>query len=234
MFGAGVGFFLVLFSTTAFAQNVWTVPQKDRQIQVDGFIEDWEGVPALVLSPDSRAAMTNGDFGEGDLQVQLQAFWDHQYLYLAVRWEDNLWDTEEIQRRNAVWVSPDKRRRDRMLFFDFFKFQIRRADYDYLFWFAPRINDRGPFGWHRLLEGLQGMETATAPPLMTPREQDGVATMEILLLWREMRIKPDSRKPIPVTLLVSDSDLPGRFIETKLREMKSVEWNGQIRLAPAK
>ncbi|MDA2938279.1 hypothetical protein MYX75_08465, partial [Acidobacteria bacterium AH-259-A15] len=221
---------VLLLTVTTQAQTVWDVSRKSRDIQIDGFIEDWAGVPKTRLNLSAPSVRGNGNFGGDDLDLALQALWDQQNLYVAVQWEDDTWDIKRIGRHEAVWVSPERRRRDRMLFFDNLKFHIREADYDYTLWISPRVSGEGPFMWHRLLKGLKGMETATSAPLVTARFHEGKATMEIMFLWRELRIKPKDQKIIPLTLIVADSDLPGRFLEAKHKHLKWLEWHGRLQL----
>lgn len=213
------------------AQPTWTILPALGQVQIDGFIEEWKGIPELILEPNASGISPQGDFGAHDLSVSLRGLWDKERLYLGLQWKDDVWDVEEVPRRQAVWITPDKQRRDRMIFFDYFRFLILEPDYDFTFWFTPRLNDRGPFLWHRLLEGLKGMETATASPMVVGRFENGVATLEVLLYWKELKIKPRTRRPIPLSLLAADSDLPGKTLETKLKQLKWLEWSGQMILS---
>ena len=220
----------LLFTSNGLTQPVWEVPRRSTDIHMDGFLEDWRGIPHKTISLDAPAVRRQGEFGADDLEIAVQALWDEDNLYLAVRWKDDIWDIESIQRNDAVWVTPQRRRRDRMLFFDYLKFRILRADYDYLLWLSPRISGQGPFMWQRLLAGLKGMEAATSPPLVIARDQSDLATLEVQFPWRELRLKPDDKRPIPLTLLFSDSDLPGSFLEGKLQHLKWLEWNGSMQL----
>ena len=221
---------LILFPVLLRGQTNWEITQRQRHIQIDGFTKEWEGIPSLKLF---REIGSEG-FEEGDSQLSLRGLWDKENLYLALLWTDDVWDIERVRRRDAVWVTPDRRRRDRMLFFDFLKFHIRRSDYDYTFWLTPRVESKGPYRWHRLLEGLKGMETATAPPVITGRQNKNIATMEVLFSWREMRIKPKAGKVIPLRLILADSDLPETPLEMKLERLKSIRWRGSIVLTSSK
>lgn len=218
---------LVLSAATVWAQQRWEIPQRQRHIQIDGFTDEWQGVPWIRLSPSS------GDqgFKEDDVELQIQGVWDKENLYLAMRWTDDVWDIQRVRRRDAVWLTPDRRRRDRMLFYDFLKFHIRRSDYDYTFWMTPRIESRGPFRWHRLLKGYRGMETATSEPIVTARQKEQTATLEVLFSWEEMDIKPKPGRVIPLLLTLADSDLPGTSLELKLEQLKAVRWRGSMILA---
>ena len=214
------------------AQSVWEIPQRSRDVQMDGFLDEWDGnLPKLVLTPSESSLRTTGEFGSNDLNVSLRFVWDRQNLYIAVEWEDDTWDITRIRRAQAVWVSPDRRRRNRMHFFDNLKFHIQESDYDYILWTSPRALEQGPFMWHRLLEGLTGMETATSPPLITARFRENKVTIEIMFIWKELRIDPKLATTIPLTLIVADSDLPNDFLESKLHNLKWLEWRGQLRLS---
>jgi hypothetical protein len=151
-----------------------------------------------------------------------------------MRWTDDTWDIQRVRRRDAVWLTPDRKRRDRTLFFDYLKFHIRRSDYDYTFWMTPRIESRGPYSWHRLLKGYRGMETATSAPIITARQKQKVATLEVLFSWKEMSIKPKSGMHIPLRLILADSDMPGTSLEMKLPELKAIRWRGSLALAGAR
>ncbi len=221
-----IAVFLLLEPVTA--QQVWRISNQERDIQVDGFIEDWQGVPTLTLSPKSSGVRVTGEFKDDDVTVTLRGSWNRDNLYIAVLWRDDTWDLKQVSRREAVWLTPNRRRRDRMLFFDYLKLHIREADYDFTFWLTPRVDDRGPFQWHRLLEGLKGMERASTSPVITGRDGDDGATLEILLFWRELKIKPKPGTRIPLSLIVADSDLVGTALEYKLDRLKSLEWRGQL------
>lgn len=208
------------------SQSTFSVPRRTQDVLVDGFLHEWSHVPVLEMHPELTGLGVEGEFKEDDVRLQLQAQWDDQYLYLALTWHDDSWDIQEVTRRDAVWVDASGKRRDRMLLFDFLKFHIRQSNYDYTLWVSPRHQDQGPFFWHRLLEGYRGMERAAGSPMVTAREhEDGRVTMELMFLWRELRLKP--RQGFPLTLILADSDLPGRLPEYKAGFMKSLTWRGQ-------
>ncbi len=212
----------------------WNIPHRTQQILLDGWLEDWRGVPELILRPGASGVRTQGEFGDSDVSVKIKALWDEDGLYLAVEWQDDRWDIREVRRRDAVFVTPDRRRRDRMLFFDNLKFQIRTLEFDYLLWVSPRVQDQGPFFWHRRLRGANVRESATRDPVITPREhEDGRVTLEILLEWKELELKPKKlvKNGLPVLILLADSDQPGSILESKLANLKSLEWDGTGRLA---
>ncbi len=215
------------------AQQVWRISNQERDIQIDGFTDEWQGVPALTLSPGSSGLRVTGEFENDDVVVMLRSLWNQDNLYIAVHWQDNTWDIQQVTRQEAVWLTPDRRRRDRMLFFDYLKFHIRESDYDFTFWLTPRVDDRGPFQWHRLLEGLKGMERASTSPVITGRYREDGATLEILLSWRELKIKPKAGTQVPLALIVADSDLVGTALEYKLERLKSLEWRGRLILDDA-
>ncbi|MFQ5738612.1 MAG: hypothetical protein ACE5JX_06330 [Acidobacteriota bacterium] len=218
---------------SASGQSVWRVPRKNQDIQVDGFLKDWEGVPSLVLSPASPGVSVHGEFKDDDVQVGLRALWDKKSLYLAIDWVDDRWDIQQVRRRDAVFVAPDRRRRDRMYFFDNLRFHIQELNYDYLLWLSPRANDLGPYHWHRLLAGSRGMEAASASPVMTPRNHDSHVQLEVLFSWKQLRIKPQKRKKkgLPLELLLADSDSPGLILDQKSNRLKWLLWNGRMILS---
>ena len=219
----------LLFASGPF---VWQIPKRIRHVQMDGFLDEWDGnLPQFVLNPSVSSLKKMGEFGTNDLNLSLRFLWDLQNLYIAVEWEDDTWDLKRITRSKAVWLSPDGRRRDRMHFFDNLKVQIQKPDYNYILWTSPRALDQGPFVWHRLLEGFTGMETATSPPLITGRFRDNKVTMEIMFYWKELRIKPKTGSVIPLRLIVADSDLPKGTLDSKLDNLKWLEWRGKINLS---
>ncbi len=220
--------------TIASAQSEWTVPHRDRELVVDGFVEEWRGVPALVLKPGAKGVSVSGAFNPeiDDLQITIQGLWDEQSLYVAIQWNDDVWDIQEVRRRDAVYITADKRRRDRMLFFDNLSFQIAQLEYDYLLWFSPRIDDRGPFFWLRRLEGVRNREAATPAPVITPRQNGNLATLELQFNWKDLKLEPKKirKTGLPVRWLAADSDSPEALLESKLGILKSLEWNGRLRL----
>ncbi|MFB3906299.1 MAG: hypothetical protein ACE15E_22880 [Acidobacteriota bacterium] len=212
------------------AQAVWQIPKKPAAIQVDGFLQEWDAVAGITLqsgAPDVRSdSVTQAD----DVSVVAKAAWDEDNLWIALEWKDNTWDVEQVLRQQAVWVTPQQQRRERMLFYDYLKVQMIDPEFDYLLWLSPRIENRGPFYWSRLLSGAKRMERATSPPAISARQRGGAATVEILLPWRELHIKPKAGKSLPLSLVIADSDLPGKPLELKLSQLKSLVWDGAIRL----
>ncbi|UCF37600.1 MAG: hypothetical protein JSU96_01660 [Acidobacteriota bacterium] len=207
----------------------WNIPSRDREILIDGFTSEWAGVPTFQITPERKDLRSGGTFKEGDVALSIQALWDEQYLYLALRWSDDVWDIKEVGRKDAVWVDSEGKRRDRMYFYDNLKFHIRASDYDYTLWLSPRVNEEGPFVWARLLEGYKGMERATATPMVSSREQnDGSVTMEVMLLWKELRLKPGDDFSMPLTLVLSDGDHPGRMLDYKVEFLKWLGWVGKL------
>ena len=224
--------FFSLLGVPLAAQPAWNIPHRDREILIDGFLNEWGDVPGLLIAPSVEGLRSGGQFnGDEDASLKVQALWDAEFLYLGLTWRDDVWDVEEVTRQNAVWIDSDKKRRDRMYFFDYLKFHIRDADYDYTLWLSPRAEERGPFFWYRLLEGYKGMERATASPMITAREGDGQVTIEIMLLWKELKIEPKPGRPIPLTLILSDSDKPNRVMESKVDSLKWIAWRGEVHLA---
>jgi hypothetical protein len=219
----------LLATGSGLAQLTWEIPHRDREILMDGRVDEWEGVPGITLSPGETGLRSSGEFGENDVQVLLQALWDEQYLYLAVTWEDNVWDVSEVPRRDAVWVDSEGIRRDRMFFFDNLKWHIRTSDYDYTMWFSPRTEEAGPFYWHRLLEGYRGMERAAGTPMITVQAPDPSATVEVMMVWKQLRLEAEKGREFPLAVTVADADFPDRLFEFKLNHLKWLSWRGRIR-----
>lgn len=216
-----------------FAETAWEIPEREIEILLDGFLDEWVDVPSKILVPGDDSLLSGGEFGEGDLQVKVMALWDKEYLYLALDWKDDVWDIRDVPRREAVWIDPEGTRRDRMFFFDNLKFHIRKSDYDYTMWVSPRAHDEGPYFWSRLLEGYGGMERATSAPMITARNHGGRVTIEVELLWKQLRIKPKKDRGLPLRLVAADADLPDKRLETKLGQLKWVGWKGQLKFVEA-
>lgn len=220
---------LVFFSSgITVAQNRWDIPFENTDIQVDGILEEWDGIPAITLAPDVSGLSSEGDFGEEDVQLSIRGVRNNEYLYLAIEWYDDVWDVSQVRRRDAVWISSDGTRRDRMLFFDYLKFHLQRGDYDYTLWLSPRLNDQGPFSWHRLLVGYSAMERASSAPLVSARQHEDHVTMEVMFLWHELRLDSEDTTSLPLTLILSDSDQPGYLLDSKLKNLKWIAWQGTI------
>lgn len=212
--------------------QTWEIPFRQGVI-LDGHLNEWSGVGSVVLEPGRPGIRTDGDFGSSDLSVTIRAVWNEEGLYLAVEWLDDHWDIREVRRRDAVFVTPNRERRDRMLFFDNLKLHFHELEFDYLLWLSPRVEGRGPFFWHRRLLGVSVRESATRDPVITPREHDAErVTLEILLEWKELELKPKRlrKRGLPLTITVADSDSPGTILEAKLGNIKQLEWNGSITL----
>ena len=201
------------------------------EIRVDGSLSEWEGIPALRLTPESSDIKVKGEFKEADFDFRIKSTWNKQYLYLAIQWEDDVWDIENVSRKDATWHDPDTgQRRDRMYFFDNFRFHIRESDYDYTLWISPKDEDNGPYFWSRLLMGYRGNERAGAKPMLRASSDGNTSTIEMMIVWNQLKLKPKNGLVIPLRLTLTDSDLPGRFEETKVSAMKSVEWVGNLTL----
>src|SRR5690606_34534908 len=170
---------------------------------------------------------SEGEFGEDDVRLTIRGVRNQDYLYLAIEWYDDVWDVAEVRRRDAVWISTDGTRRDRMLFFDYFKFHLRRGDYDYTLWLSPRVNDQGPHSWHRLLTGYSAMERASSAPLSSARQQESYLTIEVMFLWHVCRLDR-ARTSRLLTLIGADSDEPGYLPDTKLRNFKWIAWQAEV------
>jgi len=81
-----------------------------------------------------------------------------------------------------------------------------------------------------LLQGYGGMERATSAPMVTARNHGDRVTLEVELVWKQLRIKPKMNQEIPLRLVVADADLPGKQLETKLENIKWVGWIGQVQV----
>jgi hypothetical protein len=219
---------LAFLLTPIAAQSLWEIPQRKQPIRVDGHLDDWQGVPGIVLAPGREDVSYTGDFKPEDVQVIFRALWDRERLYLALEWRDDVWDIQQIRRQQAVWVSPDGQRRDRMIFFDNVRFQIKEVDYDYTLWMSPRLENQGPFAWNRLRRKVKGVETAIQVPAIAARYNDGVATMELAIPFKELRLRARPGRSYTVNLLVADSDSPGVPLEVKIGRLKWLEWSGRM------
>jgi hypothetical protein len=221
---------LTLLTSVGLGDDAWVVPKRTGPIQVDGSLDEWASIPGILLQAGAPGVRAEGIEDAADVSVLARAMWDEENLYIALEWKDDTWDIEEVVRQNAVWVTPRQQRRDRNLFFDYFKLNLRGENYDYLIWVSPRIERRGPFLWYRLLEGPRRMERATSPPAVNSRETDESVAVELMFRWRDLKLKPKAGSSYLVTTVVTDSDLPGKPLELKLRQLKNLEWEGFLQL----
>jgi hypothetical protein len=97
----------LLFWGQAAADNELVSSSTDKEIRVDGSLSEWEGIPALRISPKTPDMTVDGEFKEEDFDFQIKSFWNKQYLYLAIQWQDDVWDIEDVSRKNATWTDPD-------------------------------------------------------------------------------------------------------------------------------
>ncbi|HUG43876.1 MAG TPA: hypothetical protein VMN76_06505 [Acidobacteriota bacterium] len=221
------GLIFICLLVPALGDGTWEIPYRDREIRMDGVLDEWEGVPYLEISPEATSLHSSGAFSPDDVRLKARAFWDETRLYLALEWMDDVWDIENIRRQDAVWIGSDGRRRDRMLFSDNLKLHIRETDYDYILWVSPRVEDRGPYFWNRLLLGYQGMERASAAPFISARDHGDRVTIEIQFSWDSLRRRAREGTEFPVTFILADSDSPGALLESKLLNLKWLAWRGQ-------
>lgn len=228
-----IGSFFIgsFFTAHAAAQNVWTVPRVESHIQMDGRLDDWQGITPVVLDPAGGAVRSLGEFSANDLRLSLRAAWKKDGFYMALEWQDNSWDVEEVSRNEANWIDPEGKRRNRMAFFDNMSLQLRRSDMHYTVWVSPRANEQGPFSWAKLF-GKKRMELAGTPPLIsTFVSDDGRVHMELLFQWKDMLLKPKSYKDLLCRIDVADSDLSGQPLESKVGMLKSLQWVGLMTFA---
>lgn len=212
-------------------QAVWEVQKKPAEIQIERLLQEWDAVPGLALQVGAPGVQAESVNQTDDVAVVAKAVWDKDNLYVALEWKDNTWDVQQVLRQQAVWVTPQQQRRERMLFYDYLKMHLTDPEFDYILWLTPRIDNRGPYSWCRMLSGGKRMEKAISPPAISARQEaDGKATVEILFSWAELQTKPRAGKTLPLTLVLADSDLPGKPLELKLQQLKSLVWNGVIKL----
>ncbi len=210
----------------------WTIPYRSSEVLVDGFLSDWEGLPAIQLDPAATGVKVAGIPAGDYASASVKAFWDQTGFYLAVDWKDDIWDVQQVKRSEAVFVASDGRRRDRMYMYDNIRIQIRDVKYNYLLWTSPRIDGRGPYYWQRLQRGGKFLERATHVPVITPRESEGRATLEIMLTWEQLGLKPKEvrKKCLRAILTLVDSDSPEMSLEGKLDRVGRLDWTGLMEL----
>ena len=222
----------LLFQTGSANDARWSIPYRSSGVLVDGFLTDWEGLPAIELDPASTGVKVAGIPAGDYASASVKACWDQTGLYLAVDWKDDIWDVQQVRRSEAVFVASDGRRRDRMYLYDNIRIQIRHVKYHYLLWASPRIASRGPYYWQRLQRGGKFLERATHVPVITPRESDGRATLEIMLTWEQLGLTPKEvrKKGLRAILTLADSDSPEMSAEGKLDQVGRLDWTGLIEL----
>ena len=210
----------------------WSIPYRSSEVLVDGFLSDWEGVPSIQLDPAVSGVKVAGIPAGDYATASVKAFWDQTGLYLAVDWRDDIWDVQQVKRSEAVFLASDGRRRDRMYLHDNIRIQFRDVKYNYLLWASPRIDGRGPYYWQRLQKGGKFLERATHVPVINPRASAGRATLEIMLTWKQLGLKPKEmrKKGLRAVLTLADSDSPEMSVEGKLDRVGRLDWTGLIEL----
>ncbi len=224
---------LLLVSQQGLANDqVWSIPYRSSELLLDGFLSDWEGQPSIQLDPAATGVQVEGLPAGDYATANVKAFWDQTGLYLAVDWRDDVWDIHKVKRSESVFVASDGRRRDRMYLYDNIRIQLRHIKYSYVLWASPRIDGQGPFYWQRLQRGGKFLERATHVPVITPRFGDGRATLEIMLPWKQIGLKPKEvkKKGLRAILTLADSDLPEMSVEAKLDRVGRLDWTGLIEL----
>ena len=210
--------------------TTWVIPHSETRVQMDGLLTEWQGFEAIEMAPDRPYLVTEGQFGQDDLKVVVRSVWTRQGLHVALRWEDDAWDVEEIRRSNAIWVDSDGKRRNKMYYFDNLRLEMRRKDFHYTLWISPRADGRGPFHWTRMF-GKNRLEVASTPPLISLRSEPGVLQMEWLFRWQDLRLKPKDYDDLRFRIEVADSDQPGRSLEGKMESLKLLTWGGSMSFA---
>lgn len=230
-YGLPFCFFLMLAAWAGDNSNL-TIPYRSEEVLVDGFLTDWKDVPPLHLDPTARGVKVKGVPVGEYASATIKAFWDEYGLYLSVDWRDDIWDVRQIKRSEAMYVASDGRRRNRMFLHDNILFRLRSKNYNYLLWISPRAGDRGPYFWQRLQQGKKFLEQATHVPVVTPRENDGKATLEILLSWNQLGLNPKKirEKGFWALVTLADSDSPEIPAEAKLDRVGRLDWVGLVQL----
>ncbi len=223
---------LVVLTIRAQDNSTLTIPYRSADVLVDGFLSDWKDVPAVLLDPAATGVKVAGVPAGDYATTTLKAFWDKTGLYLAIDWRDDIWDIRQIKRSEAVFVASDGRRRDKMFLHDNLLFRLRSKNYNYLFWISPRAGERGPYYWQRLQRGGKFLERATHIPVVTPRERDGQATLEIMLTWDQLGLNPKQirKKGFRALVTLADSDSPELSVEGKLDRVGRLDWAGLVHL----
>ena len=210
----------------------WSIPYRSSEVLLDGFLSDWEGLPSIQLDPAARGVKVVGIPAGDYATASVKAFWDQTGLYLAVDWRDDIWDVQQVKRSESVFVASDGRRRERMYLHDNIRIQFRHVKYNYLLWASPRIDGRGPYYWQRLQRGGKFLERATHVPVINPRASGHRATLEIMLTWKQLGLKPKDirKKGLRAILTLADSDSPEMSVEGKLGRVGRLDWTGLIEL----
>ncbi|HSR52279.1 MAG TPA: hypothetical protein VLV83_15740 [Acidobacteriota bacterium] len=218
-----------LWTSSLSAQPTWTIRKVDEgTVQMDGRLTEWQSVQPLVLSPDSPQITREGEFDSRDVRLEVRAVWDKEGLYMALQWKDDQWDVLDIPRREAVWITPEGRRRSRMVFYDNLNLELSRRNYNYFAWVSPRADGQGPFSWAKRT-GEERLELAGSPPLISvTTDEDGTVSMEWLFRWKELGLKGKRYKDLFFRLQVADGDLPGALPEAKLDAVKTLSLVGRV------
>ncbi len=229
----GFLFFLILnCSVQAEDNSRLIIPFRSDDVLIDGFLTDWKNVPALHIDPMAWGVKVGG-LPKGEFSTVLfKAFWNKTGIFLSVDWRDDIWDVQQVKRSEAIYVASDGRRRNRMLLQDNLLFRLRSVNYSYTLWISPKIGDQGPYFWQRLQRGGKFLESATQVPVVTTRENNGQATIEILLSWDLLDLKPKhiKKKAFRALLTLADSDSPQMSAEGKLGGVGLLEWVGRVQL----
>lgn len=213
----------------AAAQATWDVPYSEQRVLLDGRLDEWSGASPILVAPTGSAAQANGEFPQDEPRVSLRALWNKEGIFLAIEWQDDIWDIREISRRDAVWISPEGKRRDRMYFFDNLKLELLRRNFQYTLWLSPRDSERGPFFWHRLF-GKKRLELGGGPPLMSSRLTDKGVILEVQLRWKDLKLKAKPYEDLIFSIDVADSDLPGKPPEAKVNRLRWLALGGHFQM----
>ncbi len=223
--------FFISFST--FSQSPVQIPY-NRKVKVDGKLKEWEGAGEIILHPDlegKERERSYGTFGQDDLEVKLNFYWDEEALYAGISWSDDAWDTAVIPFDSARWG-----RRDRMYFYDNLVIRLAMENYFYGVWLAPIVSNA--IQWELLRLG------PSSDP--TTREQISAATssikeindtfhIEVALPWKDLQITPSSGLEMDLRLILPDMDCTELTLPEKGNDptcIKYLAWFGSLSLGP--
>lgn len=186
----------------------------DRNLVVDGSVQDWPGLPPLRLDDVRQlSGSALGAFrGPGDVAARVFLLWDDDHLWVAAQvmddWHVRLTEasqrSSEIPPADSILLSFDPARDTRAVGPD----AGRQEDAE--FWIAEvEGQERGLVRWDRFRGTARFALDSEAVVLRD--EEKRVTTHEARIAWREILPhgqKPDARAIFDLQIVVSDFDEP--------------------------
>ena len=197
-------------------------------VAVDGHHTEWADATWLPLfsgAPDVEVGQGE-DIRPEDLRLDVSTAWDETYLYFAIKWRDDVFDTLSIPAENTRWEHPSGRSRDRMYYYDNVHVRVWVPERFFGAWVAPILDD--PVQWSR--SDLEGEERIFNELLAASTGGDDGVEIELAVRWDQLGLEPVQGLELDIQFVVPDADMPDAELVDKEPEVYWLNWRAMVPL----